>query len=46
MSATIQAVGVGAGFGDRELFSGVDLVVAPGNPLRGMPVERRGVVPA
>ena len=31
MSATIQAVGVGAGFGDRELFSGVDLVVAPGD---------------
>lgn len=29
MSATIQAVGVGAGFGDRELFSGLDLVAAP-----------------
>jgi ATPase subunit of ABC transporter with duplicated ATPase domains len=31
MSATVQAKGVGAGFGDRELFSGVDLVVAPGD---------------
>jgi ATPase subunit of ABC transporter with duplicated ATPase domains len=27
----VQAKGVGAGFGDRELFSGVDLVVAPGD---------------
>ena len=31
MSATVQAKGVGAGFGDRELFTGVDLVVAPGD---------------
>jgi ATPase subunit of ABC transporter with duplicated ATPase domains len=31
MSATVQARGVGAGFGDRELFAGVDLVVAPGD---------------
>jgi ATPase subunit of ABC transporter with duplicated ATPase domains len=31
VSATVQARGVGAGFGDRELFSGVDLVVAPGD---------------
>ena len=31
MTATVQAKGVGAGFGDRELFSGVDLVVAPGD---------------
>ncbi|MET0433839.1 MAG: ABC-F family ATP-binding cassette domain-containing protein [Cellulomonas sp.] len=31
MSATVQAKGVGAAFGDRELFSGVDLVVAPGD---------------
>lgn len=31
MSATVQAKGVAAGFGDRELFSGVDLVVAPGD---------------
>jgi ATPase subunit of ABC transporter with duplicated ATPase domains len=31
MSATIQARGVGAGHGDRELFSGLDLVVAPGD---------------
>ena len=31
MSATIQAVDVGAGHGDRELFSGLDLVVAPGD---------------
>ncbi len=31
MSATIQARGVGAAFGDRELFSGLDLVVAPGD---------------
>ena len=31
MSATIQARGVSAGFGDRELFAGLDLVVAPGD---------------
>ncbi|MBC7291860.1 MAG: ABC-F family ATP-binding cassette domain-containing protein [Actinotalea sp.] len=31
MSATVQARGVGAGFGQRALFSGVDLVVAPGD---------------
>ncbi|WP_159806091.1 ABC-F family ATP-binding cassette domain-containing protein [Cellulomonas citrea] len=31
MSVTVQAKGVGAGFGDRELFAGVDLVVAPGD---------------
>jgi ATPase subunit of ABC transporter with duplicated ATPase domains len=31
MSATVQARGVGAAFGDRELFAGVDLVVAPGD---------------
>lgn len=31
MSATVQAKGVAAGFGDRELFSGLDLVVAPGD---------------
>ena len=31
MSATIQARGVAAGHGDRELFSGLDLVVAPGD---------------
>ncbi|MCL3863267.1 ABC-F family ATP-binding cassette domain-containing protein [Actinotalea sp. K2] len=31
MTATVQAKGVGAGFGARELFSGVDLVVAPGD---------------
>ena len=31
MSATIQARGVAAAFGDRELFSGLDLVVAPGD---------------
>ena len=31
MTATVQAKGVGAGFGDRLLFSGVDLVVAPGD---------------
>ena len=31
MSATIQARGVGAAFGDRELFSGLDLVIAPGD---------------
>lgn len=31
MSATVQAKGVGAAFGDRELFGGVDLVVAPGD---------------
>jgi ATPase subunit of ABC transporter with duplicated ATPase domains len=33
MSATIQARGVGAGHGDRELFSGLDLVVAPGDVI-------------
>ncbi len=31
MSATIQADGVGAGHADRELFSSLDLVVAPGD---------------
>jgi len=31
VSATIQARGVGAAFGDRELFSGLDLVIAPGD---------------
>ncbi len=31
MSATVQARGVAAAFGDRELFSGLDLVVAPGD---------------
>ena len=33
MSATIQARGVGASFGDRELFSGLDLIVAPGDVI-------------
>ncbi len=31
MSATVQAKGVAAAFGDRVLFSGLDLVVAPGD---------------
>jgi ATPase subunit of ABC transporter with duplicated ATPase domains len=31
VSATVQVKGVGAGFGDRDLFSGLDLVVAPGD---------------
>ena len=31
MSATLQAVGVAAGHGDRALFTGLDLVVAPGD---------------
>ena len=31
MTATVQAKGVSAAFGDRILFSGVDLVVAPGD---------------
>ncbi|MBO0898559.1 ABC-F family ATP-binding cassette domain-containing protein [Cellulomonas sp. zg-ZUI22] len=31
MSATLQAKDVAAAFGDRELFSGLDLVVAPGD---------------
>ncbi|MCC2321378.1 ABC-F family ATP-binding cassette domain-containing protein [Cellulomonas xiejunii] len=31
MSATLQAKALGAAFGDRELFSGLDLVVAPGD---------------
>ncbi len=30
MGATLQTKGVAAGFGDRELFSGLDLVVGPG----------------
>src|SRR3954453_12027276 len=33
MRATGQAKGVGAGVGDRELFHGVDLVVAPGDVI-------------
>ena len=31
MSATLQARGVAAAFGDRELFTGLDLVVASGD---------------
>jgi ATPase subunit of ABC transporter with duplicated ATPase domains len=31
MSATVQTRGLAAAFGDRELFSGLDLVVAPGD---------------
>ncbi|MDO5712407.1 MAG: ABC-F family ATP-binding cassette domain-containing protein, partial [Micrococcales bacterium] len=31
MGTTIQAHGLAAGHGDRELFSGLDLVVAPGD---------------
>ncbi len=31
MSATLQARGLAAGHGDRELWSGLDLVVAPGD---------------
>jgi len=31
VTATLQARGLGAGFGDRELFAGLDLVVAPGD---------------
>ncbi|MFC6238549.1 ABC-F family ATP-binding cassette domain-containing protein [Longivirga aurantiaca] len=31
MSATLQTRGLAAAFGDRELFSGLDLVVAPGD---------------
>ena len=31
MSATLQVKGVAAGHGERELFSGLDLVVAPGD---------------
>ncbi len=33
MSATLQARGVAAAYGDRELFRGVDLVVAPGDVI-------------
>lgn len=33
MSATLQAKGVAAGHGERELFSGLDLVVAPGDVI-------------
>jgi ATPase subunit of ABC transporter with duplicated ATPase domains len=31
VTSTIQASGVGAGHGERELFSGLDLIVAPGD---------------
>ncbi len=31
VTATVQTKGVAAGFGDRELFTGVDLVLAPGD---------------
>ena len=31
MGATVQVRGLAAAFGDRELFSGLDLVVAPGD---------------
>jgi len=31
MSATVHATGLAAGHGDRVLFSGLDLVVAPGD---------------
>ena len=31
MSATLHASGVGAGHGDRDLFRGLDLIVAPGD---------------
>ncbi|HVL83509.1 MAG TPA: ATP-binding cassette domain-containing protein, partial [Pseudonocardia sp.] len=31
MSATLQATGLAAGHGARVLFSGLDLVVAPGD---------------
>ncbi len=33
MSATLQAKGVAAGHGERELFTGLDLVVAPGDVI-------------
>lgn len=33
VSATLQAIGVAAAQGDRELFSGLDLVVAPGDVI-------------
>ncbi len=33
MSATVQAKGLAAGLGDRELFSGLDLIVAPGDVI-------------
>ena len=33
MSATVQANSVAAGHGDRQLFSGLDLVVAPGDVI-------------
>jgi ATPase subunit of ABC transporter with duplicated ATPase domains len=33
MSATLQAKGVSAGHGDRDLFTGLDLVVAPGDVI-------------
>ena len=31
VTATIRARGVAAAFGDRELFAGLDLIVAPGD---------------
>ena len=33
MSATVLARGASASFGDRELFSGLDLIVAPGDVI-------------
>ena len=33
MSATLVAKGLAAGHGDRVLFSGLDLVVAPGDVI-------------
>ncbi len=33
MSATLQAKGVAAGHGERELFTGLDLVVAQGDVI-------------
>ena len=33
VSATLQAKGVAAGHGERELFAGLDLVVAPGDVI-------------
>ena len=46
MSATLQATGLAAGHGARVLFSGLDLVLAPGDVVGLVGRERRGQVDA
>ncbi len=45
MSATVKATGLAAGHGDRVLFSGLDLVVAPGDVVGLVGRERRRASP-